>query len=127
MDELRKDPMMSSLLDALERGEDIGHYGRLVVVMIGRHFLERDALVALISGGSCDDSSARMMVQQVDEADYSPPRRAKIVAYGAKQDYVIIAEDADPDYGNVYRTLEFPEHVYEHIGEYREAKTAAAT
>ena len=42
LDELRKNGMMSHLLDALERGEDIGHYGRLVFVMIAHHFLSDD-------------------------------------------------------------------------------------
>ena len=34
-DELRKSEMMAHLLDALDRGKDIGHYGRLVFAMVG--------------------------------------------------------------------------------------------
>ena len=37
VEELRRSPM-THLLDALDRGEDIGHYGRLVFVMVGRYF-----------------------------------------------------------------------------------------
>ena len=43
--DLRKSPMMTHLLDALEKGEDIGHYGRLTFAMIAHRFLDRDELV----------------------------------------------------------------------------------
>lgn len=39
---LRRSPMMSRMLDALENGEDIGHYGRLVLDIIGRRFIRND-------------------------------------------------------------------------------------
>ncbi len=38
------DGMMAHLMDALSQGEDIGHYGRLVFVMVARHFLSEDQL-----------------------------------------------------------------------------------
>jgi hypothetical protein len=34
--ELRQNPMMSHLLDALQQGDDIGHYGRLVFATVER-------------------------------------------------------------------------------------------
>jgi hypothetical protein len=34
-DNLRDSPMMAHLLDALEAGQDVGHYGRLTFVMVG--------------------------------------------------------------------------------------------
>jgi hypothetical protein len=34
MEELRRSPMMAHLLDALEKGTDIGHYGRLTFVTV---------------------------------------------------------------------------------------------
>ena len=37
-DELRNSSMMRHLLETLERGESIGHYGRLVFAMVSRHF-----------------------------------------------------------------------------------------
>lgn len=39
-EELRKNGMMAHLLDALDTGQDIGHYGRLVFAMVARHFLD---------------------------------------------------------------------------------------
>lgn len=45
VDELRNSPMMAHLLDSMDRGEDIGHYGRLVFVMVGRHFLSHEELL----------------------------------------------------------------------------------
>ena len=42
VEDLRQSPMMGHMLDALDNGEDIGHYGRLVFAMIGRHFVSSD-------------------------------------------------------------------------------------
>jgi hypothetical protein len=46
LDDLRRNAMMSYLLDALDRGDDVGHYGRLVFAMVARHFLDPDELCA---------------------------------------------------------------------------------
>jgi len=125
-EELRTNSMMAHLLDALGRGEDIGHYGRLVFAMIARHFGTNDEVVAALRQDkdfSGDD--ARALLAQVEQADYSPPKRAKIMEYQAQQEFPIIPDPGDPDAGNVYRDLKFPDHVYEHIAEYREAKSHA--
>src|SRR3954464_1440394 len=45
-DSLRQNDMMRHLMDAMERGQDIGHYGRLVFAMVARHFMADDELVA---------------------------------------------------------------------------------
>ncbi|HEV2293634.1 MAG TPA: hypothetical protein VGR35_07250 [Tepidisphaeraceae bacterium] len=42
--DMQQNEMMSHLLGALDRGEDIGHHGRLVFAMVARHFLEEDEL-----------------------------------------------------------------------------------
>ena len=118
--------MMAHLLDALDRGEDIGHYGRLVFAMIARHFGSTDDVVATLrQDKDFSDEDARALVAQVEAADYSPPKRAKILEYQAQQSFAIIPDSDDPDAGNVYRDLKFPDHVYEHIAEYREAKAHA--
>jgi len=41
VEDLRQSPMMSHLLDALDKGEDIGHYGRLTFAMVAHHFLDK--------------------------------------------------------------------------------------
>lgn len=41
---LKKDPTMTHLLESLEQGEHIGHYGRLVFALVARHFLSPDEL-----------------------------------------------------------------------------------
>jgi hypothetical protein len=46
---LRKDSMMAHLLDSLEAGKDIGHYGRLVFAMVARHFLPEDEVVGWLT------------------------------------------------------------------------------
>ena len=48
-DNLRDSPMMAHLLDALEKGTDVGHYGRLTFAMVARHFLDEEELVGLLA------------------------------------------------------------------------------
>src|ERR687893_425972 len=106
VEDLRQSPMMAHMLDALENGEDIGHYGRLVFAMIGRHFVDNNELV-----------------QQVQEKGYSPPKRDKILEYQQQQDFPICPNPDDPDACNPYQELQFPDEVFESIQEYREEKT----
>jgi hypothetical protein len=40
---------MAHMFEALDNGEDIGHYGRHVFAMIGRHFVSNDELVELLT------------------------------------------------------------------------------
>jgi hypothetical protein len=51
VEDLRQSPMMSHLLDALERGEDIGHYGRLTFAIVAHHFMDRNELVEWLRRG----------------------------------------------------------------------------
>ena len=126
VDELRKSDMMAHLLDALEKGTDIGHYGRLVFAMVARHFMDEDELVnTLQKDKDFDEAQARSLVAQVQGRDYNPPRREKILQYQQEQEFPIIPNPDDPDSGNVYRDLQFPDHVYEHISEYYEQKATA--
>ena len=123
---LRKNAMMAHLLDALDDGRDIGHYGRLVFTIVARHFLDEDALVAwLRKDGDVDEEKARGLVRQVSEADYNPPSADTIRGYEARQDFPILANPDDPDAGNVYRDLDFPDAVYASISSYHEEKAAA--
>src|SRR5919201_3480802 len=73
VDDLRRSPMMNPLLDALERGEDIGHYGRLTFAMVARHFMDSEEVVRLLAhGGDTDERKARALVKQVEDHDYNP-------------------------------------------------------
>jgi hypothetical protein len=69
-----------------------------------------------------DETKARALVQQVRERDYNPPRRERILEWQKEQEFPIIPDSDDPDAGNVYRDLKFPDDVYEHIEEYHEQK-----
>ena len=127
-DDMRPNSMMTHLLDSLDRGEDIGHYGRLVFAMVARHFGSDDDVVAeLRKDRDFSEDDARALVAQVHSAGYSPPKRAKILEYQAQQDFPILPNPGDPDAGNVYKDLTFPDDVYEHIADYREAKAHAGT
>ena len=125
-EELRRSPMMARLVDALDEGTDVGHYGRLVFAMVARHFLDEDELVRLLANQpDQDETKARAMVLQVKQRDYSPPRRERILQWQAQQDFAILPDSDDPDGGNLYRELRFPDGIYEHINEYYQEKAEA--
>ncbi len=126
VEDLRQSPMMDHLLNALDKGEDIGHYGRLVFAMIARHFVSDDELVELLTKDhDADEREIRTMVQQVQEKGYSPPRREKILEYQSQQDFPICPDPDDPDACNPYQELQFPDEVYESIQEYQEKRQAS--
>jgi hypothetical protein len=123
VEDLWQSPMMSHMLDALEKEEDIGHYGRLVFAMVGRHFVGEDELVELLrKNRDAEEREIRAMVRQVEEKGYSPPRRERILEWQSQQEFQICPNPDDPDACNVYNELQFPEEVYESIQEYREEK-----
>jgi hypothetical protein len=127
VESLRKNEMMAHLLDALDASKDIGHYGRLVFTMIGRHFLSEDETISyLAQDRDFSEDEARALYQQVQGRDYNPPRRDKILEWQAQQDFPILPNVDDPDAGNVYRDLTFPDDVYQDIAEYHEQKAEAA-
>ena len=123
VEDLRQSPTMSHMLDALDNGEDIGHYGRLVFTMIGRHFVGNDELVELLrKDRDAEEGEIRAMVQQVEEKGYSPPRRERILEWQSQQDFKICPNPEDPDACNVYNELQCPDEVYESIQEYQEKR-----
>ncbi len=123
VEELRKNNMMAHLFDALDAGKDIGHYGRLVFAMVARHFLSEDELISYLTKDvECSEAQARSLYQQVQGKDYNPPRRERVLEWQQHQDFPICPNPEDPDACNVYKELQFPEHVYEHISEYYEHK-----
>jgi len=112
---------MSHLLDALERGEDIGHYGRLVFVMVGRYFLSDDELIALLTKDSdCDEQKARGLIKQVEARGYNPPKRERILEWMSQQEFPICHAPEDQGSCNVYKNLDFPPEVYEKISSFYE-------
>ncbi|MBF5045452.1 hypothetical protein FGE12_23800 [Aggregicoccus sp. 17bor-14] len=125
-DDLKRNGMMAHLLSSLEAGEDIGHYGRLVFAMVARHFVSDEELVQkLCEGAGVEEPEALALVEQVKGRDYSPPRREKVLQFQQQQAFPILPDAEDPDAGNVYKDLQFPDEVYAHIQEYREQKAQA--
>lgn len=121
--ELRKNDMMAHLLDALDQKKDIGHYGRLVFAMVARHFLSEDELIGYLTKDSdFNETEARSLYQQVQGKDYNPPKRERVLQWQEQQDFPICPNADDPDSCNVYKDLQFPDHVYEHISEYYQHK-----
>src|SRR5215211_4677464 len=101
-DELRKSEMMAHLLDALDEGKDIGHYGRLVFAMVGRHFLdEKELLKYLRKDKDFGEDEARALILQVQGRDYNPPKRETILEWQAQQDFPICPNPDDPEACNV--------------------------
>jgi hypothetical protein len=117
--DLCRSPMMAHLLDAMEAGTDVGQFGRLVFAIVARHFLDEAELVDLLARQpGHDETQAKALVLQVKSHDYSPPSRERILEWQARQEFPIIPNADDPDAGNLYRDLKFPDGVYEHIKEY---------
>ncbi len=123
MEDLKQSQMMNHMLEALDNGEDIGHYGRLTFAMVGVYFANDDELVQVMSQDEdADEREVRAMVQQVREKGYNPPNRDKILEWQQKQDFQICPNPDDPDACNVYSELDIPQEVLEDIQEYREEK-----
>jgi hypothetical protein len=121
--DLRQNRMMAHLMDALERHQDIGHYGRLVFAMVARHFMSEEEVVGwLTKDRDFSEEDARSLYLQVQGRDYNPPKREKILEWQKQQDFQIIPDADDPDEGNVYKDLRFPDGVYDNIQEYYEHK-----
>ena len=124
--ELRKDPTMAHLLDSLAAGKDIGHYGRLVFAMVARHFMTHEEVLDwLMRDSDFSEPKARAMLTQVEARGYNPPKRERIMQWQQEQDFPILPHPEDPDCGNLYRSLKFPDTVYEHIEEYQEQRSEA--
>src|SRR5437773_10471874 len=88
--ELRRNAMMSHLLDALAQGEDIGHYGRLVLVMVARYFLPEDYLLKQLQADpDMDEDKARALIEQLVSKGYSPPSREKVLEFQKHQQFPI--------------------------------------
>ncbi len=121
LSDLRQSEMMVHLLDALEAGQDIGHYGRLVFAMVAHHFCEDDELIKLLARNpDFDEDRARALVNQVRARNYNPPSRERVLEWQARQAFPICPNPEDPRACNVYRDLQFPEGVYEDIEEFYE-------
>ncbi len=123
LEELRQSPMMAHLMDSLDRGEDIGHYGRLVMIMVGRHFMSEDELVGqLMKDKDCDEEKARSLIAQVSARGYNPPKRERILDWMNQQNFPICEDPENPDNCNVYKNLRFPQEIYEKISSYYQDK-----
>ena len=124
-EELRKDSMMAHLLDSLANGQDIGHYGRLVFAMVARHFLPHGEVLAwLLRDPDFTEPEATVMLRQVEGRDYNPPKRDRILEWQAEQEFPILPNPDDPDCGNLYRNLKFPDSIYNNIEHYQEQKAS---
>lgn len=111
--------MMAHLLDSLEAGEDVGHYGRLVFAMIARHFMSDDEVRQyLMKNPGFDDEQALGLLRQIDARDYNPPKRERILEWMSRQDFPICPAPEDRSQCNVYRNLDFPEEVYNRINDF---------
>lgn len=121
--DLRQSPMMAHLLEALESGTDIGHYGQLTFLMVAQWFMDEDEMLKLLARQpDIDEVGARAMVAEVKGHGYNPPKRDKVLAWQQQQDFPICPTPDDPGGCNVYSELKFPDQVYENIGEFWEEK-----
>jgi hypothetical protein len=119
VEELRQEPMMAHLLDSLEKGKDIGHYGRLVFVMVARHFMSDEEILQQLSRNPrFDEEQARSLLKQVEARGYNPPKRERVLDWMQRQNFPICPDTDDPGQCNVYRNLEFPKEIYDRISDF---------
>jgi len=120
IEDLKQNEMMAHLIDSLDRGEDIGHYGRLVFAMVGGHFLEPEELKNWLQRDpSCNEEQAESLLHQVNERGYNPPKPQRILDWMSKQEFPICPHtDHGAQACNVYRDLQFPEEVYRKIEQF---------
>ena len=91
--------------------------------MVARHFLSEDELIGYLTKDSdFSETEARSLYQQVQGKDYNPPKRERVLQWQEQQEFPICPNPDDPDACNVYKDLQFPDHVYEHISEYYQHK-----
>jgi hypothetical protein len=116
--------MMGHMLDALDNGEDIGHYGRLVFAMIGHHFVSEDELVKLLTkdprherAGDPGDGAAGPGEGLQPAAAREDPRVPEPAGTSRSAPIPTTQTPAIP-----YQELQFPDEVYESIQEYREGQ-----
>ena len=122
--DLRSSNMMAHILDALEDGKDIGHYGRLVFTIIAQYFDDKEAIVShLQKDKDFSEEDARALHDQVTSKGYSPPNRDTILEYQSEQDFDICPNSDDPDACNIYQELTFPDTVYDSISDYNKEKS----
>src|SRR5579885_1912763 len=108
-EELKKSSMMCHLIETLERGESVGHYGRLVFVMVARYFMDEDELLSMLSKDpECNDNEAQALIRQVNARNYNRPHRDRILEWMDRQEFPICPDPQDPRQCNVYRDLKFP-------------------
>ena len=116
IEDLKQEPMMAHLMATLEGGHSVGHYGRLVFAMVSRHFMPADEVVEwLEKDPECEAEEARALMAQVEQRDYNPPKRERVLEWMRKQEFPVCPNPEDPGVCNVYRNLEFPKEVYEKI------------
>ena len=124
INDLRKNNTMAHLLGALDEGKDIGHYGRLTFAMVAQYFADETEIVEqLQKDKDFGEEEARSLYQQVTSKEYSPPSRESLLDWQSQQDFQIVPNPDDPDSGNVYQDLTFPESVYKSISNYNEEKS----
>jgi hypothetical protein len=118
-DNLLDSPMMAHLVDALKNGQDIGDYGRLTFLIVARHFLKEGEIVKLlVRQPGFTEEIARAQLAQVQQRDYSPPKRETILEWQNHQEFPICPDPEDPNACNLYRELRFPQETYDRIGEF---------
>ena len=123
IEDLRKNNTMAHILDALDNGKDIGHYGRLTLAMVAQYFADEEEIVTqLRKDKDFTEEEARSLYQQVSSKEYSPPSRDSLLEWQSEQDFQIVSNPEDPDAGNVYQDLTFPDRVYESISSYNQKK-----
>ena len=60
---------MNHILDALDKGEDIGHYGRLTFAMIAHYFVDNEKLVELLAKNLRQGTGGKPLCEECERLD----------------------------------------------------------
>ena len=95
--ELQHNRMMAHLIDALDAGRSIGHYGRLVFTIVAYHFLHEGQVITLLAEDpECSEEEARELYEQMRVNQYSPPTPEMIHEWQERRDYGLMATFITP-------------------------------
>lgn len=116
---LRQSPTMKRMLDAMEAGEDIGHFGQFTFATVARHFLQEvDTVRLLAAQPNMDERKAAALLEHVTERGYNPPQRERILVQQTHNGFQLIPDPENPDSGNLYQEITFPDTIYDDISNY---------
>ena len=129
LDDLKRNPMMRRIIQTMESGQDVGHYGRFIFTVVASYFIgEKEITDLLKRQPEIEDSEEALgFYLQVASARYVMPTSARIRAWDKSEEqknFPLIIQ-GDRNSGNLYREIPLPQQALVSVRSYwREAAVA---